>query len=521
MKGILQSLALLFVICGFGLSFQQNPEADELGAISRLIQTGNLAEASGRIFAALKIHPQDPALHNFNGVVQAQQGKYEAAEAAFCRAIELAPRFTGAYLNLGRLYQENFAKDPKASQKAVRTYEQLLNFAPTNTEAHYQLALLLLLRGSAQASLKHLGALPAEAAGRSQTLALRCAAEAQRGEVEQAHATARQLLDSSDLTAADVETILPVLTQKRFTDLQITLLAGLEARGQATPAMLRLLARNYESAGRFQEARATFESAGLQEPPNAVLLLDLARVAYQQKDYQGALGYLAHARDLEPQNPAIHFFFGVVLIELDLPIEADSSLSKAAELDSRNAYVAYALGAVKSQMRKWDEAAPWFERYCELKPEDPHGKLALASAYFATMADDKARKELAGPLKDPATAAEAHYYLGRLALRVNDFEAAIAELRRAVELQPKHAEAWAELGFAYLERNEYDAASEALERSVALDPECFLANMRLLIFYKRRNDPRAAVQAARVDKLDAKRTEKASDMLRTIRVQPY
>ena len=61
----------------------------------------------------------------------------------------------------------------------------------------------------------------------------------------------------------------------------------------------------------------------------------------------------------------------------------------------------------------------------------------------------------------------------------------------------------------------------ALDRSVALNPDSFLANMRLLILYKRRNDPRAAAQAELVAKLDAQRSEKASDMLRTIRVQPY
>jgi len=104
---------------------------------------------------------------------------------------------------------------------------------------------------------------------------------------------------------------------------------------------------------------------------------------------------------------------------------------------------------------------------------------------------------------------------------VSDFDAGIAELRQAVALEPKHAEAWAELGFAYLERNEYGAASMALERSVALAPDSFLANMRLLILYKRPNDPRAAAQSERVAKLDTQRSEKASDMLRTIRVQPY
>jgi Flp pilus assembly protein TadD len=260
---------------------------------------------------------------------------------------------------------------------------------------------------------------------------------------------------------------------------------------------------------------------GSEYPPNAALLLDLGRVAYKEKDYQGALGYLAHARDLEPRNPAIHFFFGVVLIEMDLPLEAEGSLSLAAELDGRNPYVAYALGAVKSQMRKWDEAVDWFERYCTLKPDDPHGKLALASAYFATMADDCARRLAEAALKDPDTAAAARYYLGRLALRANDFDAGVAELRQAVALNPKHAEAWSELGFVYLERIAYGIAGKALERSIALNPDSFLANMRLLILYKRQRDPRVAAQAERVAKLDAQRSEKASDMLRAVRVQPY
>jgi Flp pilus assembly protein TadD len=472
MKGAFRLLGGV-TVCS-ALSSQQVPVAAELDAIPELIRSGSLTEASSRVAAALEVHPLSPALHNFRGVVEAQRGRYDAAEADFARAISVAPRFTGAYLNLGRLYQENVAKDPQASLKAVRTYEQLLRLEPANTEAHYQLALLLLVRDSAQASLRYLAALTAPAAARPQALALRCAAEALLGQLEQANETARQLLDKSELTAADIETILPVLARRQLTALQITLLAGLDGRSQASPAMLQSLARAYENAGRMREARTAFERAGSEHSPNAALLLNLARVAYKEKDYQGALGYLAHARDLEPQNPAIHFFFGVVLIEMDLPLEADRSLSQAAELDSRNPFVAYALGAVKCQMRKWDQAAAWFERYCRLKPDDPHGKLALASTYFATMADDKARKELEAPLKEPRTAAAAHYYTGRLALRANDFAAGLAELRKAVALEPKDADAWSELGFAYLERKEYDLARRALERSLALNPKVSL-----------------------------------------------
>jgi len=523
MKAAAVAWAVFAVACPSVLRCQQHPALDEFAAIQGFIQSGNLAEASARIATDLEAYPRESAFYNFRGVVEAQQGRYAEAEAAFLRAVELAPRFTGAYLNLGRLYQEDGAKDPQAlgSQKAIHTYEQLLRFEPANAEAHYQLALLLLQRGSAQASLKHLADLPAGTGERSQALALRCGAEAALGTLEQANTTAEKLLISPELAEADINTILPVLARHQLADLQIRLFEGLVHRRLAGVQALQRLALLYENAGRLQEARSTLETAGSGQAPNAPLLLDLARVAYKQADHEGALGYLAHARDLEPANPAIHFFLGVVLIEMDLPFEAEKSLSRAADLDPRNASVVYSLGAVNSQMQKWDQAAMWFERYCVLKPADPHGKLALGSAYFASMADDKARKELTSVVTESGTAAGAHYYLGRMAVRANDFDAATKELRQAVALSPQYAEAWAELGFTYLQQEEYAGASQALERSLAIDPDSFRANLSLLTLYQRTGDPHAEAQADRVGKLDKKRSEKASAMLRTIHVQPY
>ena len=51
--------------------------------------------------------PGDPRIYNLLGVIDAQENDFAAAESSFQRAIQLDPRFTGAYLNLGRLYQEN------------------------------------------------------------------------------------------------------------------------------------------------------------------------------------------------------------------------------------------------------------------------------------------------------------------------------------------------------------------------------------------------------------------------------
>ena len=44
------------------------------------------------------------------------------------------------------------------------------------------------------------------------------------------------------------------------------------------------------------------------------------------RDLRGALGYLAHARDLQPAHGGVHFFFGIVCMDLDLGVEAHNAL---------------------------------------------------------------------------------------------------------------------------------------------------------------------------------------------------
>ena len=93
------------------------------------------------------------------------------------------------------------------------------------------------------------------------------------------------------------------------------------------------LALLYEAQGKLDLARKTLEETATQSPKLIDVLVDLARVAYKQKDFEGALGYLAHARDLEPANAGVHFFFGMVCIESELVLEARDSLRKAVELE--------------------------------------------------------------------------------------------------------------------------------------------------------------------------------------------
>ncbi len=514
---------ILFFTCPH-VGADSSGAAEILRIVTQLIQQGDLLAAREKLVRAIKDHPAEAGFYNLLGVVEVQQGNYSSAEASFLQAIARAPQSPGAYLNLGRLYQEKSSRDPAALNKALATYLKLLRHRPDDVEANFQSALLFEHQGEFRRSVDHLLRLPASAQQRAQALAVRCADHVGLGEFSRARELAARLLDCSDLAEADVLTGLRVLEPRRGKDsdeLQIILLAGLVRRGLASTDSLRRLALMHERLGQLDQAREMFERAATESSVSVELLLDLARLAYKQRDHQGALGYLAHARDLKPENAGIHFFFGMVCIELDLGGEAYQSLSKAVSLEQGNPYYNYAMGAVALHRRDPSEAIPYFRKYRELKPEDPRGRLALGMAYVESADLDSARKELEEAIAHPEAAAGAYYFLARLLRQEGKLSEAVDAVQRSLAANPDYADAHAELGLLRFRQREYELAGKALRRALELDPSNYQGNFTLLMLYRRTGDERAEAQGRRFEEVKARRLQKTQDFLRTIEIRPY
>jgi tetratricopeptide (TPR) repeat protein len=172
LAGVLISLSFALP-CGVR-AVPSDPRA-ALTEVQQLIEKGDYTTARKHVIQALKEFPNEPALYNFMGVVEVQSGDYRAVEGDFRKAIDLATRFTGAYLNLSRLLQEHADQIPQAPKKVLEAYQRLLKHEPGNLEANYQSAYLLQLQGSYPSSLAHLARLPADMQRRAQALAVRCA----------------------------------------------------------------------------------------------------------------------------------------------------------------------------------------------------------------------------------------------------------------------------------------------------------------------------------------------------------
>ena len=511
-------LLIGFADCHPGTAFTLvDPDvANELTQIQQLIQNGQPIEALARVRRALEQAPKEPNLHNFLGVIKAQGSNYLAAEASFRRAIECGPALTAAYFNLGRLYQENHAKDPQAVSKAAGVYQALLARQPDNAEARYQCARFVCLQGKFQEALTHLSRLPAADQKLSHVLIISLTVNSGLGRRTAVEQAASRLLLNSNLTEADVLPFLPALAKHGQVSTAVSLLQQLDQGSNLSSEGLQELALLYERTDRLPEARKALERAARSGKPSSGLLLYLARVAHKQKDPQAALGYLGHARDLSPQDSQIHYMFGAICAELDLSEDAYASFKKAVQLDGLNADYNLAAGAVALQRGSASESIPFLATYRAQRPKDPRGHLALGAAYYQAGQLGDAQQELRLACASADTASTAHYYLGRAALQTNDYETAARELRSALEANPKNLDAAAELGLVQLRTKDYPLAEQTLAKVLTSDPDHYKGNLHLLNLYQRTRDPRSGEQEARFEQVKKRRSDREQSLLRRV-----
>jgi tetratricopeptide (TPR) repeat protein len=465
-------------------------------------------------------YPAYAGIYNLRGIVAVREGNTRLAEDSFVKAVRLSPRFTPAYLNLGRLYQEASAADPEAEQKALNAYRHVLSYDTQNSEARYQSAFLLMHQGAYRQSLDQLAPMGAEAKRSGLVLSVTAADNAMLGFRKLTSEAVCLWTSQPSLAALDVQQALPYLARGKRFDLIIKLLERLQTQGPMPPDLLNSLGLAYEATARLKKSRAVFERVFAQSNSSAAPLQELAAVANLQRDYKSALGYLAHAQTIEPNNSNIDYSFGVDCLYLGLLAEAQKAFSKAVELAPDNPSYNYAMGITTSFMHDPNEGVPYLKQYADLRPKDPNGVLAVGTALFRAKDYEAASSWLTKASLIPQTSMQARYYLARIANRQRRTADAIAELGKILKVEPKDSDAWAELGQSYLLEKRYGKAEADLQRALSLDPDNYTANFNLLVVYTQMRDSRRDAQARRVQEVQRLNLAKTKSYLRVLDIRP-
>jgi tetratricopeptide (TPR) repeat protein len=105
---------------------------------------------------------------------------------------------------------------------------------------------------------------------------------------------------------------------------------------KTSPTDLDLLfgrGRSYQELGKFEEAQLDFEQANRQDPNNFKVLLSLATIQLEQRNYASALLYATKAEEISGAPAMASLLKGRALHYLGMPEEALKAYGIAIQLD--------------------------------------------------------------------------------------------------------------------------------------------------------------------------------------------
>jgi serine/threonine-protein kinase len=236
-----------------------------------------------------------------------------------------------------------------------------------------------------------------------------------------------------------------------------------------SPLALHNLATLYLEAGELDVAKRIFEDVVLLKP-------DLA---------------LAHAN------------LGIVAFRQDDLARSEAALREAIRLDGRRAGHWANLGRTLYAARRFAEAVACFEESLRRGRAPVAARLDLAMAASEAGDPEKSETLLREVIAEEADNAEAHRLLGSLFVKRGDARAAIASLRRSLEIDPRSVSARLDLTGALAATGDLDGGIAELRTILRTNPNHARAHANLGWLLARKGDYVSALESYRVaDELD-------------------
>ena len=417
--------------------------------------------ARSALRAALKMNPRVRRAHYYLGtsaILEEGIIRLDEAIAEFRKELQIAPDDALATLRLGvllveaRRYEEAMPLLERAVREPTAPYDAWLFLGRSQLAMGRAADAVASLRRALDAA-RQTGSAPAADARRRYVryqlaTALRATgahaeaerefSEAQRLSAEQLESArdqlARYMADTMDTAAATGRSLpLEIAGLDTLTDSERTALQG---------RLGTILARTYLNLGiihaqatRFARAAELFELAAGIDPAFPQVRSSLGVAYFSAEQYEKAVPALTRATEQQPQDA-----------------------------DSRRMLALASLNA-----GDYARAAELLRADPKL-PADPSLQYAFGLALVRSDRAEEAEKIFSRVLLEHPDVPELNVVVGQIHAARGDFDAAVASLRRAVELKPDVPEANASLGDIYMRQGDFRAATEALRAELAARP---------------------------------------------------
>jgi tetratricopeptide (TPR) repeat protein len=228
--------------------------------------------------------------------------------------------------------------------------------------------------------------------------------------------------------------------------------------------------------------------------PNSPLARSNLGAAYSRSGrYQDAVEQYKLALQLQPDNTAVELNLGLAWYKAGQTQLAASTFEKIHKRAPEQLQPTLLLADCLLAMGKDKEVVNLLSDVGEQKPDD----LAIAYLLGTALARDGqiSRGQIViDRILRKGDTAESRLLLGTTKLRAQEYPAALADLAKAVELNPKLPDVYTYYGQALLRTGDAANAIEAFRKALMANPNDFASNMQLSILLKEDDKTEEAVQ---------------------------
>ncbi|HEV2232149.1 MAG TPA: tetratricopeptide repeat protein [Terriglobia bacterium] len=387
----------------------------------------NLPRALDEFHAALLLDPKDPAAHDNLGIALAESGQNDEAAKEFEEAVRLSVNFALAHFHLALAY-DRLGRTPEA----ILEYETTLRLEPGLIDARYALSADCWKLGDGDGAIQLL----------------------------------RQIVKQNPPFAAEVHYNL-----------------GLELK----------------QVGNMDEAARELKIAVALQPNSPKFYIGLCQILTEKLDLDGAIDSAKKAIELAPGNPEAHYDLAEALrLKGELGL-AEAQYKRVLEINPEYALAHRQLGVVFRQKGSYEAAAAQLQDAAQEDPQDAGARYYLGSVLLKLNNVDGAIEELTGAIRLNPYDSAVHITLAGALNRVGRAQDAQEEIKKAQTLKDLEADAGRSrllLGSAetHLKKNETEAALAELRQAVQLSPEYPEAQFQLARGLQQKGAPAPEVE---------------------------
>ena len=192
---------------------------------------------------------------------------------------------------------------------------------------------------------------------------------------------------------------------------------------------------------------------------------NLGRLYFNQHDYVLAAETLAQGLKLNPDMPTASAMLGMSYLETGHEDKAEEPLEAALRANPKDPLIQMALAKARIHLHQYEGAVELLKTYTKDHPRDQQAWYLLGKTYLELSEDSLGKINEIDP-----NSVVAHEVAGEIDESMHNYDGALVEYKKAIELAPNQPEPHIHMANAYWSIAKWDSAKAEFEAGLLHDP---------------------------------------------------